>query len=83
LRSPAGSLYRLVVPVGGGLPLRVDYQTTSATGEVHDYSDVFARWRIVDGLLFPAEVILFHETQAITAARYETISVILASPPAP
>ena len=83
LRSADGSRYRLVVPEGGGLPLRVDYDATGPSGEEQHFSEVFARWRIVDGLLFPAEIILFQGAQALSATRYETISVVLAPVPAP
>jgi hypothetical protein len=86
LQNTAGAEYRLILPAGGGLPLRVDY---SVSGEQPDseqaLSDVFARWRVVKGLLFPAEVILFQGARAISAARYSSIEVDLVheSPPSP
>jgi len=83
LRSPAGAEYRLVVPAGGGLPLRVDYRHGGESQQEDQLSDVFARWRIVDGLLFPAEVILYRGTQALTAGRYNEITVVLDSNPSP
>jgi hypothetical protein len=83
LRTSDGSNYRLVVPDGGGLPLRIDYRYTDSSGTDEQISDVFARWRIVDGLLFPAEVILYRDGQALTAGRYETITVKTEPSPAP
>jgi hypothetical protein len=83
LRGPNGAEYRLVVPEGGGLPLRVDYRYGGESEQDDELSDVFARWRIVDGLLFPAEVILYREAQALTAGRYEKITVVLDPAPSP
>ncbi len=78
LQNAAGAHYRLVLPAGGGLPLRVDY---SVPGEQPDtrqaMSDVFVRWRVVEGLLFPAEVILYRDSRAVSAARYDSIEVDL------
>ncbi|MCZ6600422.1 MAG: hypothetical protein O7A07_06240 [Acidobacteria bacterium] len=78
LQNTAGADYRLVLPVGGGLPLRVDYSLPGEQPDSeHALSDVFARWRVVEGLLFPAEVILYRDARAISAARYSTIEVEL------
>lgn len=87
LQNAAGVGYRLVLPVGGGLPLRVDYSVPGDQPETEQaLSDVFTRWRVVKGLLFPAEVILYRDSRAISAARYSSIEVDLAperpSPPA-
>ena len=84
IEDPAELRYRLVIPDQGGLPLRVDYQSSGADGEKRNVSDVFGAWGEVDGLLFPFEIMLFEGGQGRVMVRYERIEIDLApAPPDP
>ncbi|MFQ5766876.1 MAG: hypothetical protein ACE5ID_02705 [Acidobacteriota bacterium] len=80
IREPDGSEIRLVLPPEGGLPRRVDYQARGEDGKMIPTSDVFRDWRVVDGMLFPFEVMLFVEQRGLMMVRYDKIEVDLASP---
>jgi hypothetical protein len=81
VRDPADVSYRLVVPEGGGLPLRLDYDSRGPDGELRNISDVFGAWREVDGLLFPFEIMMFQGGKGVAMVRYDRIEIDLAPVP--
>jgi hypothetical protein len=78
LEDPVGSQFLLVVPTAGGLPTRVDYRSAGPDGVEADLSDHFSDWRVVDGLLFPFEVMMFQNQRGLGLLRFATIEIDLA-----
>ncbi len=78
LKDAGGSQYVLVIPASGGLPTRVDYRSTGPDGVERDVSDFFRDWRVVDGLLFPFEVLMFQEERGFGLLRFDSIEIDLA-----
>jgi hypothetical protein len=81
IEDSADLRYRLVVPDEGGLPLRVDYQSSGPDGEKRNVSDAFGAWGEVDGLLFPFEIMIFAGGQGRVMIKYESIEIDLAPVP--
>lgn len=79
---PTGSDVRLVVPVGGGLPVRMDYEMSDGRGGTRPASEVYRTWRVIEGIPFPFEIVLYVEGRAVTLLHYDTIEVSIDPPPA-
>jgi len=81
LLGSEGAPLRLVLPAGGGLPLRLEYEVVGGTGPAGAASEVYSDWRPVDGMLVPFEVTVWSGSTAVAVFKYDSVQVVR-SPPA-